>query len=371
MTKIFCDQRSINARAILAELDADFVDDPAQADLIWLRGGHSHLRSYLYPQQLLNYIPGEGTLGEKGHLAQHLKAFDRTQQLFDFSLRDFYPQTYTLYDEAECRAFFAQLPATDVEENLWILKPVDLSKGIGVRIMWQFDALRQLYEPRDDDEIFPEIQEYVIQRYIKNPLLLHERKSEIRIYLLIACLDPLLVLLYREGTVRLNSQPFRLGDFENTLIHVTNVYQQKRHPDYDPELVLKWDFDDLQSYLVNELKRADENFIEEQLRPQLRNILKFVLQAVLQRLQKPNASGLGFGLYGVDLILDESLRPWLTEVQLGPGLSFDDPVKERIIPNMVREAARIVLEIQQRKRRRDALTRLENVSTFEWLINDA
>ena len=73
----------------------------------------------------------------------------------------------------------------------------------------------------------------------------------------------------------------------------------------------------------------------------------------------------------MDLILDESLRRWLTEVQLGPGLSFDDPVKERIIPNMVREAARIVLEIQQRKRRRDALTRLENVSTFEWLINDA
>lgn len=73
----------------------------------------------------------------------------------------------------------------------------------------------------------------------------------------------------------------------------------------------------------------------------------------------------------MDLILDESLRLWLAEVQLGPGLSFDDPVKERIIPNMVREAARIVLEIQQRKRRRDALTRLENVSTFEWLINDA
>ena len=105
-----------------------------------------------------------------------------TKQQFDFSLRDFYPQTYTLYDEAECRAFFAQLPATDEEDNLWILKPVDLSKGIGVRIMWQFDALRQLYQPRDDDELFPEIQEYIIQRYIKNPLLLQGHKSEFRLY---------------------------------------------------------------------------------------------------------------------------------------------------------------------------------------------
>jgi len=127
----------------------------------------------------------------------------------------------------------------------------------------------------------------------------------------------------------------------------------------------------LQSYLTNQLKGADENFIDEQLRPQLRNILKFVLHAVLHRLQKPNAGGLGFGLYGVDLILDDTLHPWLTEVQLGPGLSFDDPVKERIIPNMVREAARIVLEIQQRKRRGDALTRLDSVSAFEWLINNA
>ena len=73
----------------------------------------------------------------------------------------------------------------------------------------------------------------------------------------------------------------------------------------------------------------------------------------------------------MDPILDDTLRPWLTELQLGPGLSFDDPVKERIIPNMVREAARIVLEIQQRKRRGDTLTRLDSVSAFEWLINNA
>ena len=126
----------------------------------------------------------------------------------------------------------------------------------------------------------------------------------------------------------------------------------------------------MQSYLTNQLKGADENFIDEQLRPQVRNILKFVLHAVLHRLQKPNASGLGFGLYGVDLILDDTLRPWLTELQLGPGLSFDDPVKERIIPNMVREAVRIALEIQQRKRRGDALTRLDSVRKFEWLTNN-
>jgi hypothetical protein len=79
---------------------------------------------------------------------------------------------------------------------------------------------------------------------------LHVRKSEIRIYWLIASLRPLLVLMHREGTVRLNSQPFRLQDFENTLIHITNIHQQKIHPDYDPSLVLKWSFAEFQDHLA-------------------------------------------------------------------------------------------------------------------------
>ena len=50
--------------------------------------------------------------------------------------------------------------------------------------------------------------DYIVQRYIRNPLLLSGRKSEIRLYWLIANLDPLIVLLYREGTVRLNTLLF-------------------------------------------------------------------------------------------------------------------------------------------------------------------
>ena len=50
-----------------------------------------------------------------------------------------------------------------------------------------------------------------------------------------------------------------------------------------------------------------------------------------------------FQLFGADFIVDDKLQPWLTEVQVGPGLSHDEPVKASIIPALVADAAAIGL----------------------------
>jgi len=355
-------------------LGLDFVETPNEADLIWMRRRYRGVQEILRKDQLFNHIPREGAMTDKGELTGHLKAFDRRQATYDLSLDDFYPETYRLYLEEERRAFFAQLPPEDVQDNLWILKPVDLSSGKGVRVLWRFDGLKKFYQEPDGAHLDPKMdgdREYIVQRYIKNPLLLEGRKSEIRLYWLIACLDPLLVLMYREGTVRLNSLPFRLDDFENVLIHVTNVYQQRRHPEYDPSLTLKWSFSRLQSYITRTLKLADSDFVEKQLKPRFRRYLAVVVRSVAESLRETSARGLYFGLYGADLILDDALHPWLTEVQKGPGLSYSDPVKKRVLPKMLCEAASIVLEVQERKREGMSLTQLDSVHGFEWVIHTA
>ena len=50
-----------------------------------------------------------------------------------------------------------------------------------------------------------------------------------------------------------------------------------------------------------------------------------------------------FGLYGADIILDGSLKPWITEIQKNPRLSHSDPVKAQLLPVMLREAVLIAL----------------------------
>lgn len=239
---IYCDRDSQNARAIFTAAGLPLVEDAAKAELLWIREGYKKYKDRLNPFQLLNHFPNERAVTDKGYLAENLRKFDQVQTKYDFGVKDLIQETYCLYIPEECERFFAQQPAEDSKENLWILKPRESSQGEGVYIVWELQELRKvfanprkyLYDPKRDP--------YIIQKYIRNPLLLDGRKSEIRIYWLIASLNPLLVLIYREGTVRLNTRPFTLDDFDNTLIHVTNVYQQETHPEYDPSVVLKWSF---------------------------------------------------------------------------------------------------------------------------------
>lgn len=368
---IHCDSLSECARAALDGSAYRFVADPRKADLIWLREDYEKWFERLKPFQLLNHLPNWRAVTDKGYLTEHLQRFDRVQSKYDFGLKSLMQETYRLYVPEERARFFAQLPAVDSPENLWILKPCGMSSGVGIQILWRFDVLRDVYAHPEKYDFHTKSMRYVIQRYIRNPLLLDGRKSEMRIYWLIPSVDPLLVLMYGEGTVRLNSKPFVLDDFDNALVHLTNAFQQKSHPEYDPSVVLKWSFADLENDVVRSRKLVPENFIEGRLKPQLKRMLSFVADAAAPSLVLCPPQGLFFGLYGADVILDDTLHPWLTEIQKGPGLSFDDPVKRKVIPPMVNEAVSIVLEVQRRKRKGLSLEHLDAVSGFEWVIPPA
>jgi len=70
------------------------------------------------------------------------------------------------------------------EESLWIVKPGNLSCGKGIEIV-----SRTIDLPTKYDRNF-----FCVQRYIRNPLLLHKRKFDLRLYALLTSVDPI-----REG----------------------------------------------------------------------------------------------------------------------------------------------------------------------------
>ena len=369
--RIYFDPASLNAAQLLSELPAERVDSALQADLLWIRKNPGAWYDKLGPFQAINHIPLERCMIRKGDLAQNLHRYGASQPQATYSHADFLPATYCLYDPEERAAFVEQLPEVDHPDNLWILKPSNLSKGLGMKILWDLTWLRKaLRKPGQITFKFEgRTVEYVIQRYVKNVLLLDGKKSNIRIYWLIASLDPLLVLMYPEGTVRFTLQPYKLDDFDNPLIHLTNAFQQKKHGGDRPDAVLKWDFPRLQEYLLKE-KALPGNYFEAALRPRLRQILAYVVRANIESLRQTPSSGLFFGLYGADLILDDQLTPWITEIQKGPGLSFNDPLQKRLKPPVLGGAVSIVLEILALKRKGQPLTALTSTHGYEWVIRD-
>ena len=96
--------------------------------------------------------------------------------------------------------------------------------------------------------------------------------------------------------------------------------------------------------------------------------LEYVVRACIDRLRQTPRSGVFFGLYGADFLLDPRLTPWINEIQKGPGLSYSDPVKARILPGMLKGAVRIVLEILAKKRAGQPLLPLSSTHGFLWVI---
>jgi len=57
-----------------------------------------------------------------------------------------------------------------------------------------------------------------------------------------------------------------------------------------------------------------------------------------------------FELFGMDVILDDNLGLWLTEIQDGPSLSLDPGTKRYLIPQMLAELTDVMLEVDHAHR---------------------
>jgi len=72
--------------------------------------------------------------------------------------------------------------AKSIKEKVWIIKPGENSnKGYGIRV---FDNIQEIYRYNHNTDT--KYSRWVVQKYIERPMLIQNRKFDIRIYGLIA-----------------------------------------------------------------------------------------------------------------------------------------------------------------------------------------
>jgi tubulin polyglutamylase TTLL5 len=76
--------------------------------------------------------------------------------------------------------------------NFWIMKPVTKSRGKGITIV------NEITEVNAGESI-------VMQRYVKNPLLLNGYKFDMRVLVLVTSVNPIEAFVYKEGFGRFSS----------------------------------------------------------------------------------------------------------------------------------------------------------------------
>ena len=72
-----------------------------------------------------------------------------------------------------------------------------------------------------------------MQRYIHNPLLIGNKKFDMRLYTLVTSHNPLTIYIYRSGFGRFTHARYEIHDLNGLDAHLTNVAVQKNCENYD------------------------------------------------------------------------------------------------------------------------------------------
>jgi hypothetical protein len=186
---------------------------------------------------------------------------------------------------------------------------------------------------------------WVIQKYMELPFLIHKRKFDIRSYCLLAQ-DPqdgsLRGYFYKEAYLRTTSTEYSLKT-KDRFVHLNNDAVQKHGEDYGKfESANKMSLAEFQRYLDD--KHSSDGFrVQEHLVPQMRSLMADSLKAGGARFNPRNIKHC-FEVFGFDFMVDASFRVWLIEVNTNPCLEPCNTHLARVIPKMLDEAFMLSLD---------------------------
>lgn len=188
----------------------------------------------------------------------------------------------------------------------WIVKPMGRGEGNGIVITDSLNTVASM--PLDGN---------IVQPFLDKPLLIDNKKWDLRTYVLVTSISPLRAYFYNEGLVRFaamsyNSSACRAGP-GNEHRCLTNTSINKRFAHISQ---LTWTYRKLRRHLEEHGMSSQALF-----RSVRRAITKVLLTAeydfrLLFNEVKPNYKCSScFQLLGVDVILDEKLNPYVIEVR--------------------------------------------------------
>ena len=162
--------------------------------------------------QKVNHFTGNKNVSRKDFLKRNI---ERAQKMSGKANTCFNIMPLTFILPKEYVGFlenFSEFEDLEGKFNYWIMKPAAKSRGRGIAVI--NDVSSVIYgEPM------------VMQRYLKNPLLLNGYKFDLRIYVLVTSVNPLEAFVYKQGFGRFSTVPYNLdpNDKANKYIHLTNV----------------------------------------------------------------------------------------------------------------------------------------------------
>lgn len=257
------------------------------------------LRSY----QKVNHIPGTFQIGRKDKIWRNLQLQMQRNGRREFS---FMPLTYVL--PQDLKRLKRLWPKFNQQNTKWIIKPPASARGTGIKVVSRWTQI-------------PKRKPIIVQKYVDRPLLINGSKFDLRLYVLVTSFNPLRAYMHTDGLARFASVKYShdVDTLSDRYMHLTNYSVNKlssnytKNEDADACTGHKWTLKTLWKYFTEQGINTDGLWAA------LRNlVLRTIISGehMINQMTKANVNSKynTFELFGIDVILDSELKPWLLEV---------------------------------------------------------
>ncbi|XP_051163863.1 tubulin monoglutamylase TTLL4-like [Leptopilina boulardi] len=280
--------------------------------------------------QKINHFPGTFQIGRKDRLWRN---FNRMMIKYGKKEFDFIPRTYVLPQDLRS---FRQIWEKQGNKEKWIIKPPASARGTGIRVVNKWSQI-------------PKKRPIIVQQYIAKPMLIDGAKFDLRLYVLVTSFNPLRIYLYPNGLVRFASVKYSddINYLSDRFMHLTNYSINKSSASYtnndSPDSCSghKWTIKTLWNYL----EKRQVN-VEKLWSTMKEMVIKTMIagESSINGFTKANVNSRYncYELFGVDILLDENLKPWLLEVNISPSLQSASPLDVAVKGPLIRNVFNIV-----------------------------
>lgn len=324
------------------------------SDIIWVVSDdqiQTHLRRGISSKQHVAKILGMSDVCSKCATASMLRL---AEDLTPGASSSFFPRSWVLPQDMAALGEYMEGRSEPL-----IVKPDEGAQGDGIFIASDYSDLQQRL--RGMGGSVQGNAGVLVQRYIEKPMLLGGLKFDLRVYVLVLSLEPLTVLLCREGLARFCTAPYQKPSTKNLhhlTSHLTNYSLNKRSDDFvhteeggegGSKRTISAVFDELEAkggFGAEVLWERIENMVAETCAVMQPYLLNGLQEAVASD-KPPNMRGYDggdgcFHLLGFDVMLDSDTCPWLLEVNCSPRLAIDqvEPLAKGQMPENPRDVCR-------------------------------
>ncbi|XP_046959674.1 polyglutamylase complex subunit TTLL1-like [Vanessa cardui] len=316
----------------------------------------NHENGYRFQdRQLINHFPNHYELVRKDLLVKNIHRYQKNLEKAGHPLAEKIQETLPSAHRVTRYLYLDFIPTTYVlpsnykrfvdeyhrfPQSTWIMKPCGKSQGEGIFLINKLSKLKRWSRESKKciQNNLPCKDMYIISRYIDNPLLIGGKKFDLRIYVLVTSFRPLKAYMFRNGFCRFCSIKYNtsVSELDNMYIHITNVSVQKHGEEYNSQHGGKLSLKNLKLFLEGTRGQS----VTTRLFENINWILVHSLKAVAPVMSNDRHC---FECYGYDIIIDDSLKPWLIEVNASPSLTATTTNDEILKCNLFDNILSVVL----------------------------